>query len=531
VTVARRRPLAALLTRRLAAIAAGVLLINLVVVAAYYARDVPALQQEAAEAEIARIERALLAGTPVDTRLYDRHPAAYGFAVLDSAGRMVVGANAELIPADALAAAMFADDWLTRLAGPAGTTIVASRAAEAASPPARVVFVAAGDPANLLARAVLGELVGHIWLPVLPGILLLLAANAVMVRRALVPVAKAAGWARAVRPGVATPPPPSDPMPAEIADLLDAAERSLDRLSTALEAEKRRAAEAAHALRTPLAVLIARVDALPRGETADHLRADLSALSRTVGQLLASANLDGLVVPEDTAVDLASVAEATVAALAPFAIARGVEIGVTRRDGLAPAIGDAGAVGLALRNLVENAVLHAGDGGRVEVAAGPGATLEVRDHGAGLPPGAAAAMYRPFWRGAGAPAGGAGLGLAIVERIQRAHGGTVEAANHPCGGAVFRLVFRPARPGRAPAGPGSGPAGLAGDFFRLVRLPSAMRPIASASPHDARGADMNGIDRAPERRAGRLRGEVRVPLWALGAAALILMVLVVVALD
>ena len=51
-------------------------------------------------------------------------------------------------------------------------------------------------------------------------------------------------------------------------------------------------------------------------------------------------------------------------------------------------------------------------------------------------------MFDPFWRGAGAPKGGAGLGLAIVSRIQRAHGGRVEASNHPDGGVVFRLIYK-----------------------------------------------------------------------------------------
>jgi two-component system OmpR family sensor kinase len=458
MSAAAPRSLAALLTHRLAAIAAGVLLLNVVIVAVYYGRDLPALQLEAAEAQIGRIERALVSGEGPDEALYTSHPDAYAYAVLDGAGRIVEAANAKLIPAEALATGMFAHDWITRLPGPDGPTVVASHVVEATDPPVRVVFVAASDPANLVERALLNEFVGHIWLPVLPGVLLLLAANALMVRRALRPLAQAATWARSVTPGAPPPPPPDGPMPAEIADLSDAASRSLARLGEALEAEKRRAAEAAHALRTPLAVLTARVDALPRGETTERLKDDLSALSRTVGQLLASASIDALVVGEDSAIDLSAVAEATVAALAPFAIARGVHLGLTRHPRIVPAVGEAGAVALALQNLVENAVLHAGAGGRVDITAGPGAMLEVRDHGPGLPPRGAGALFRPFWRGEDAAAGGAGLGLAVVERVQRAHGGTVEAANHPEGGAVFRLRYRPARRQSAPpeAGPRTG---------------------------------------------------------------------------
>lgn len=531
MSTSRRRSLAALLTRRLALIAAGVTLLNVVIVAAYYARDLGALQQEAAETQIARIERALLADAPVPTTLYERFPESYAFAVLDADGRILEARNAGLVPPEALATSMFADDWLTRLPGPAGTKIVASHVVGAREPRLRVVFVAVADPANLLGRAVLAELAGHIWLPVLPGILLLLAANAVMVRRALVPVAKAASWARSVSPGVSAPPPPTGPMPDEIADLLDAAERSLARLSAALEAEKRRAAEAAHALRTPLAVLAARLDGLPPGPSTERLRTDLAALSRTVGQLLASASVDALVVPEESAVDLAAVAESTVASLAPFAIARGVEIGLVREEGLAPAVGEAGAIGLALQNLLENAILHGGAGGRVDVTVGPGAAVEVRDHGPGLPPAATASLFRPFWRGEEAPAGGAGLGLAIVERAQRAHGGTVEASNHPAGGAVFRLTYRPARPpARRPAEP------VRKKFLRLgdlVRLPSALAPIPPATqPGAGEGEAVNdggmGEGGGP---LAFLRRTVGVPAWSVAAVAVLLLVLLAIALD
>ena len=62
----------------------------------------------------------------------------------------------------------------------------------------------------------------------------------------------------------------------------------------------------------------------------------------------------------------------------------------------------------------------------------------------GFPPPGDGDLFEPFRRGAGAPRGGAGLGLAIVARIQRAHGGTVEASDAPGGGALFRLTYRPA---------------------------------------------------------------------------------------
>jgi two-component system OmpR family sensor kinase len=105
---------------------------------------------------------------------------------------------------------------------------------------------------------------------------LLIGAGALVIRRELASVARAAAWARALRPGSGSQP-PAGPVPAEVADLIGATQRALGRLAAALAAETRHAAEAAHALRTPDAVLTARLDALPPGQTTDKLRADLAA--------------------------------------------------------------------------------------------------------------------------------------------------------------------------------------------------------------------------------------------------------------
>jgi two-component system, OmpR family, sensor kinase len=437
--------LASILTRRLAWLATAVVLVNAIAVAAYYGSDREALEEEAIEREMARLEAALEGSPPrIDERarsLFEAYPANYAFALLDPSGAVIDVSNPALIPAPATETGIFADDWVTRLVTPAGPVIVAAHKVGAQEEGLRLVLVMVGDPAGLRLRAMVAEFAGHIWLPILPVALLLIGANAFMIRRGLGPVATAAEWARSVRPGAPAPAAPTGRLPAEIADLVDATQRSLARLNDALAGEKRRAAEAAHALRTPVAVLVARLDALPPGETTDRLRADLAALSRTVRQVLASSRAEALDVADTARVDLGRVAERVVAGLASFAYQKGIDLSLDLPAAPVVAIADPDGVEVALSNIVENAILHGGRG-PIEITVGPGPVVRVRDHGPGFPPGARASLFEPFWRGDGAAPGGAGLGLAIVERLQRAQGGAVEARSPEGGGAEFVLSFR-----------------------------------------------------------------------------------------
>lgn len=439
-------PLARFLARRLVLIAGLVVLLYSLAVGLYYGTDRRALDAELVAHQVERIETDL-DGTALPTDapsriLFAEHPDAYAFALVDRSGRVLEAMNAALIPPGATD--LYADDWITRLDASDAPLVVAGH--EFANPPdgpprdgLRMVFVMADDPARLRWRAYAGEFYEDVWLPVLPLILLLIGANTLLIRRGLAPISAVAAWARGLRPGAPTPPPDA-PVPAEIADLVEATQRSVARLGQALEAEKRHAAEAAHALRTPVAVMVARLDALPPGDATEKLRADLAALSRTVTQVLAASRADVLTPTESTTLDLRRPAEAVAAAVAPFAYGRGITLSLDLPDRPVPAQADAEAAELALTNLVENAILHGG-AGPVEISAGPGPRLSVRDHGPGLSPDEAAHIFEPFWRGADAAPGGSGLGLAIVDRLQRTQGGRAELSDAEGGGAVFHLIF------------------------------------------------------------------------------------------
>lgn len=301
----------------------------------------------------------------------------------------------------------------------------------------------AQDPANLLRAEIFDEFRGHVWLPLLPIAILLIGGTLLIIRSALHPVAEAAAWARSIQPGRGLPALDQPRAPAEIVDLTDTKRRSLEWLDAELAAEQRRAAEAAHALRTPVAVLVARLDELPQTAEFDSLRSDVFALSRMVTQFLSSSAADRLEILDDVRADLRAVAESVVAELFPMAAAPGIDIVLSTAHGSQQVHGSADAIALALTNLIENAIHHVGSG-LIEVSVGPGPVLSVRDHGSGFPEMGRDDLTEPFLRGIGAPRGGAGLGLAIVCRNQRAHGGGVDLCGAPGGGALVRLTYRAA---------------------------------------------------------------------------------------
>ena len=103
--------------------------------------------------------------------------------------------------------------------------------------------------------------------------------------------------------------------------------------------------------------------------------------------------------------------------------------------------GNAHALEDALRNLVENAVLHTPYGTEVTVTVDCTGRIEVADHGNGVPSKDRENVFKRFWRSPGQRNEGAGLGLAIVSETMRAHRGSVSVADNPGGGAVFTLSF------------------------------------------------------------------------------------------
>jgi len=127
--------------------------------------------------------------------------------------------------------------------------------------------------------------------------------------------------------------------------------------------------------------------------------------------------------------------------MAPWALIHERNLAFKSSDAPVCAKGNRHAIADAIRNLVENAVVHSPACTEVLVGVDRDARVSVADKGPGIPSGDLDRIFDRFWRGAGAHPGGAGLGLAIVKEIMKAHGGIVSVEASAMGGAVFTLQF------------------------------------------------------------------------------------------
>ena len=304
--------------------------------------------------------------------------------------------------------------------------------------PWRVVVAQASEQNEAIVEGLLHTfLAAAIWL-LLPIGAATVAIGVLTIRHGLRPLRDASAAAARIDPGRPGVRLPDAGLPGELRPLVGAVNAALARLEQALDAQRRFVADAAHALRTPLAVLTARIDALPDGTDA-ALRGDIDRTTRVVGQMLAMARLEELPLDVSGHVDLHRVAVQAISDLAPLAIGRNVELVLSEHDKVATVQGNHEAVVLALTNLLDNALAHAPAGSAVEVELSGPATLRVLDRGPGVPSAARADIFSRFRRGVGVRRQGSGLGLAIVAEIAAAHGGSIGVDDRPGGGAAFTL--------------------------------------------------------------------------------------------
>jgi signal transduction histidine kinase len=231
--------------------------------------------------------------------------------------------------------------------------------------------------------------------------------------------------------------------------------RALAREARATAREKAFLAGVTHELRSPLASirLLAETLAQGRGEPREYgslVASESERLEGLVERVLSLARVDAA--PRFGRVEPEAIIRDTLRLFAPRAARRAVTLH-SRVESLPAAHWDAEAVRSALANLVENAIVHGREGGRVVVWAQAGAEelrLGVSDDGPGIGRHERRSVFGRFVRGR-SPAPGSGLGLYLVEQVARAHGGRVDLETEEGKGSTFTLAL----PLRPPAAPGS----------------------------------------------------------------------------
>ncbi len=280
-----------------------------------------------------------------------------------------------------------------------------------------------------------------VWI-IVPVLLLLLAADIIIFLLAIRPLHRASGRARHISPTRLDVRLPTDDMPPEILPLVEAVNQALDRLEHGFLAQREFAANAAHELRTPLAILRTRIEILPHSEAIHALGRDVENMSRVVGQLLDATELETALVDPDAVADLHEVCVEVAECIAPLALKQGKNIELMCADESVLVKGNAEMIRRATRNLVENALHHTPQDTVIQIIVGADGSISVIDNGEGVPLADRKLVFQRFWRRSPRTAGGAGLGLSIVEKIVEAHRGSVAVEDAPGRGAKFTMRFR-----------------------------------------------------------------------------------------
>jgi signal transduction histidine kinase len=296
--------------------------------------------------------------------------------------------------------------------------------------------------------------------PLLALIPILAVAIGGSVRLSLQPVRRVAAEVKQ-RDADALEPLAASGLPAEVSPLVESINALLARLRSAFDTQRAFVSDAAHELRSPLTALKLQLQLLQRSSdpasrerAIGALAAGIERATRLVAQLLTLARTEpgaphGPLAPTD----LAEAARQAVADVVPLADGKSTRLAL-ESQGDCTVEGDAAALRILVRNLVDNAVRYTPRGGRVEVSVAQKAeqvTLVVDDSGPGIPEAERQRVFDRFYRrsaqgetgpeDAGTDDSGSGLGLAIVRGIAQRHGASIELLASPLGGLRTTVRF------------------------------------------------------------------------------------------
>ncbi|MBB4440337.1 signal transduction histidine kinase [Rhizobium leguminosarum] len=322
--------------------------------------------------------------------------------------------------------------------GSAGTNEIASvEDVETAIGELRVLFGGVADkgwPVLVLMGAVYPIYVSLLTVA-LPAVFLAVPR---IVRRALASVSEVARKASEIEPRRYDARLPLDGIPKEVAPLVIAFNEALDRLENEFRKRQHFLIDAAHELRTPIAIMQTRIDGTPEGQDRRRLLDDVARLAETAEQLLDFERNNQAIDLHET-IDLVEVARTVVADLAPLAIADGYQISFLSEAESLERRGSPSALPRAVSNLVRNAIDHGGNRGMITVSVlrspSGGGRISVADEGPGIPTEHRELVFEPFYR-VTPKSRGAGLGLSLVKQVAANHGGEVSIESSAAGTRV-----------------------------------------------------------------------------------------------
>ena len=257
-------------------------------------------------------------------------------------------------------------------------------------------------------------------------VLIFLITIHVALRQALLPVRAASGAARRISPRTLAERLPTADQPRELRPLVEAFNAALDRLQGGFKTQQEFLSNAAHELKTPLALIRAQVEQAESGAWREQILDDVDRVARQVQQLLLLAEASEQRNYRVEAIDPTPALREVFDFMERVAARHDVTLGLHLSPSLRSWRVDRGALFTLLKNLLENAIQHSPREGVVTLMAGPDG-FSVLDQGKGVAEQDLPRIFERFWRGADRREQGAGLGLAICTEIAAAHGWRLSA--------------------------------------------------------------------------------------------------------
>jgi len=213
-------------------------------------------------------------------------------------------------------------------------------------------------------------------------------------------------------------------------------------LRTSEEKNRLFAADVAHELRMPLAVMRLHLEKMEDRETAKDMLEYVDKMGRMLEQLLAAAKIESQADQKMERVNLLEICVKVGADMGPLALRDGRSIEVRGTD--KPTLRSANllALELAVRNLVENAIKYTTRNTKIIIEVTDKPAIKITDKGPGIPMEMREVIFNPFLR-SDRRSGGSGLGLSIVRRAAVILGATIKIDDDPGGGSVFTISFPP----------------------------------------------------------------------------------------